>query len=103
MNRYSRSTGAILDSTDRQPIGSTSERDPLDLRAVQTVPETGAGELQHSSSVVRERGDRESMNHSDTAKRAGVAAECGLCLCEFQDSGEKVPRNLVCGHTFCTG
>ena len=38
MNRYSRSSAAILDSTDRQPIGSTSERDPLDLRAVQTVP-----------------------------------------------------------------
>ena len=37
------------------------------------------------------------------AGRPGVAAECGLCLDEFQDCGDKIPRNLHCGHTFCTG
>ena len=30
-------------------------------------------------------------------------AECSVCLEEFQEEGEKVPRNLQCGHTFCTG
>ena len=30
-------------------------------------------------------------------------AECSLCLEEFEDVGVKVPRNLQCGHTFCTG
>lgn len=38
-----------------------------------------------------------------TVNRSGLGGECGLCLDEFQDSGEKVPRNLLCGHTFCTG
>ena len=28
--------------------------------------------------------------------------ECALCLNQFQDTGESVPRNLVCGHTYCT-
>lgn len=30
-------------------------------------------------------------------------AECSVCLEEFQEEGGKVPRNLQCGHTFCTG
>ena len=30
-------------------------------------------------------------------------AECALCLEDFQDTGDRVPRNLACGHTFCTG
>lgn len=38
-----------------------------------------------------------------TGVASGVAAECGLCLDEFLDCGKKVPRNLLCGHTFCTG
>lgn len=29
--------------------------------------------------------------------------ECSVCLGEYQDSGDGVPRSLLCGHTFCTG
>ena len=35
-------------------------------------------------------------------EQARGVAECALCLEEFQDTGERVPRNLVCGHTYCT-
>ncbi len=29
--------------------------------------------------------------------------ECSLCMEEFEDEGLRVPRNLQCGHTYCTG
>ena len=29
--------------------------------------------------------------------------ECSVCLGEYNESGDGVPRSLVCGHTFCTG
>lgn len=29
--------------------------------------------------------------------------ECSLCMEEFEEEGEHVPRNLQCGHTYCTG
>ena len=38
---------------------------------------------------------------SDDGESYGL--ECALCLEEFEDQGPKVPRNLQCGHTFCTG
>ena len=31
------------------------------------------------------------------------APECSLCMEEYMDEGARVPRNLQCGHTFCTG
>lgn len=31
------------------------------------------------------------------------ALECGICLEPFETKGEKIPRLLTCGHTFCTG
>ena len=31
------------------------------------------------------------------------APECSLCMEEYLDEGTHVPRNLNCGHTFCTG
>ena len=29
--------------------------------------------------------------------------ECTVCLEDFSESGSHAPRNLSCGHTFCTG
>ena len=29
--------------------------------------------------------------------------ECSVCFRSYKDTGDQVPRNLVCGHTFCTG
>lgn len=29
--------------------------------------------------------------------------ECSVCLGEYHESGNGVPRSLLCGHTFCTG
>ncbi len=29
--------------------------------------------------------------------------ECSVCMEEYIDEGLKVPRNLHCGHSFCTG
>ncbi len=29
--------------------------------------------------------------------------ECSVCMEEFADEGLKVPRNLACGHSYCTG
>ena len=79
-----------------------SKRDPLDLQNPQamTVPqrEVHDGVLGGPHDVYGERERRR-----QTVQGAGVAAECGLCLDEFLDSGNKVPRNLHCGHTFCTG
>lgn len=40
--------------------------------------------------------------HTGPEETYGLA-ECSVCLEEFQEEGEKVPRNLQCGHTFCTG
>ena len=37
----------------------------------------------------------------DAAENYGF--ECSTCLTDFGDQGESVPRNLDCGHTFCTG
>lgn len=52
-------------------------------------------------SISREAQEDKGRRREDTLRLG--AAECGLCLDEFLDSGNKVPRNLLCGHTFCTG
>ena len=40
---------------------------------------------------------------TDETSQSKRTIECSVCLQGFKDSGDCVPRNLSCGHTFCTG
>ena len=101
---YSRSTSAILDS--RVAVEPHSHRHRSNaLRSGVQNPKAMAlpqksGHVADQFSYASPEG-REGIR--EAARRPGVAAECGLCLDEFLDCGNKVPRNLLCGHTFCTG
>lgn len=88
---YSRSTdnAGLLDS----PLAAL--REESNSRAM-TAPLCG-----EKDSFLRDAQKYKECKREDV-RRLG-AAECGLCLDEFLDCGNKIPRNLLCGHTFCTG
>ena len=102
---YSRSTSAILDL--RLRTENPNSRSPPSRVSALPVGAKGSRAMALSQ---RDGQDKSSFTspagkegRREGAKRSGVAAECGLCLDEFLDWGNKVPRNLLCGHTFCTG
>ena len=45
--------------------------------------------------------EEEGMRSSGGMDNLGM--ECSLCMEVFEDEGPMVPRNLQCGHTYCTG
>ena len=101
-DKFSRSTSAILDARLQcQQVSSGSQpRDTVALDLQNT----------RAMTVPHRKVNDDVLNGMEVgymeANRSGgitIAAECGLCLDEFLDTGNKVPRNLLCGHTFCTG
>lgn len=78
-------------------------RESKELRLYNSGAMTAAqrGEQDNVLCISREAQEDQGRRREDTLRLG--AAECGLCLDEFLDSGNKAPRNLLCGHTFCTG
>lgn len=101
-------------SLPRQPTSTPSIEAPLEraqtglLRqgAVKRVNLSRTYPVQKSGLGVGEEGGNSAETgggEGGGAEQTRGLAECGLCLDEFQDTGDKVPRNLICGHTYCTG
>ncbi len=40
---------------------------------------------------------------TDELNTGDMRFECSVCLEEYNETGDGVPRSLLCGHTFCTG
>ena len=43
----------------------------------------------------------EQQEEEEAAENYGF--ECSICMEKYKDEGLRVPRNLMCGHTYCTG
>lgn len=96
---YSRSTdgAGLLD-----PPLATPRREDSDWYSSRAMTAPQRREQDHFFCISREGLEDRERNPREDTRRLG-AAECGLCLDEFLDCGSKIPRNLLCGHTFCTG
>ena len=102
---------SVFPATTVPSKSTTLPRDSPGYASRGDVPYTnGTLELGHSlpAQSVRALQDKRTVEDRHTRTHTGPEetygfAECSVCLEEFQEEGRKVPRNLQCGHTFCTG
>lgn len=81
---------------------SPSDFSLSNMSARMSVPDTFFTVQQKSKCIVKQHTMitlNETVEEDDSDRRF----ECSVCLGEYEDSGNGVPRSLLCGHTFCTG
>ena len=77
--------------------GSGSSRSQL-----HSQPQGASGTNSANGATTTNRGSNENNPDLDTSQEEIRGLSCQICYQNFSREGEHVPRNLQCGHSYCT-